>query len=248
MKRLYEKNELTFSLMWIGLYVVLFSAADNLSRDLGTEKVITAPLCLIFVLILAGWIKKSGLCEKYGLQKVKVDYRRYLYFLPLILIASINLWGGLTLKLSVGETILYVVSMMCVGFIEEVIFRGFLFKALCRENLKQAMIISSLTFGIGHIVNLLNGAQMFETLLQICYAVAIGFLFTVIFHRSRSLVPCIITHSAINSLSTFAAGERSTAFYIIAAAILTVVSLTYAAWILKTPAPSALPDGSKARW
>lgn len=246
MKRLYEKNELTFSLMWIALYVVLFSAADSFSRDLGTEKIITAPLCLIFVFILSGWIKRSGLCEKYGLQKVKMDYKKYLYFLPLILIASTNLWGGLALKLSVGESILYVVSMMCVGFIEEVIFRGFLFKALCRENIKRAVIISSITFGIGHIVNLLNGAQVLETLLQICYAVAIGFLFTVIFHRSRSLVPCIITHSVINSLSTFA-GERNTAFYIAVAAMLTVVSLTYAAWILRKTVPDVPPADSKAR-
>ena len=90
---------------------------------------------------------------------------------------SINLWKGVTIKLSVLETALYVLSMLCVGFIEEIIFRGFLFKALCKDNLKLAIVISSVTFGMGHIVNLLNGSDLIPTLLQIAYATAIGFLF-----------------------------------------------------------------------
>ena len=34
MKKLYEKNELTFALMCIGVYVVVFSMADALSAVL----------------------------------------------------------------------------------------------------------------------------------------------------------------------------------------------------------------------
>ncbi len=68
---------------------------------------------------------------------------------------------------------------------EEVIFRGFLFKAICKTNVKQAIIISSVTFGFGHIVNLLNGRDIPETLIQICYAVAIGFLFYNYFYKGK---------------------------------------------------------------
>lgn len=232
MKRFYQKNELTFSLIWIAFYVVLFSIADSFSAELGTDKIITAPLGVMMTVFLLVWIRKNGLSEKYGLHKLKIDYGKYLYFLPLVVIASTNLWGGVALQLSVLETVLYVVSMLCVGFIEEVIFRGFLFKALCIKNVKQAIIISSFTFGIGHIVNLLNGAEVLSTMLQIIYAVAIGFLFTIIFYKSKSLIPCIITHSVINSLSAFA-GERTDLFYIITAAALTIISVVYAMWILK---------------
>lgn len=232
MKRFYQKNELTFSLIWIAFYVVLFSIADSISADLGTDKIITAPLGVMMTVFLLVWIKKNGLSEKYGLHKIKINYGKYLYFLPLVVIASTNLWRGVALQLSVLETVLYVVSMLCVGFIEEVIFRGFLFKALCIKNVKRAIIISSLTFGLGHIVNLLNGAEVLLTMLQITYAVAIGFLFTIIFYKSKSLIPCIITHSAINSLSAFA-GERTDLFYIIVAAALTIISVVYAMWILK---------------
>ncbi len=232
MTRFYQKNELAFSITWIVLYVILLSVADQISADLGTVKIVTAPLCLALTAFLAFWIGRNGLAEKYGLGKVKIDYKKYLYFLPLVLIASTNLWRGVALQMSVLETILYVVSMLCVGFLEEVIFRGFLFKAMCRKNVKSAILVSSITFGIGHIVNLLNGAEVFSTVLQICYASAIGFLFTIIFYRSKSLIPCILTHSAVNSLSAVGI-DRSQTFNMIVAAVLTVVSLAYAVWIEK---------------
>lgn len=232
MKRIYQKNELTFSLIWIALYVVLFSVTDNISAALGTAKLLTAPLGAILAVFLAVWLVQNGLAEKYGLCKIKGKWSDYLFFLPLVLIASTNLWSGFAPRHAPLETFLYVVSMLCVGFLEEVIFRGFLFKALSRENLKQAMLLSSLTFGIGHIVNLLNGAKLWATLLQICYAAAIGFLFTAIFHRSGSLLPCIAAHSVINSLSAFA-GDRSDALMIATAAVLTLLPLAYAVWILR---------------
>ena len=69
--------------------------------------------------------------------------------------------------------------MINVGFIEEVIFRGFLFKMMAKDNLKLAIIVSAVTFGIGHIVNLLNGGDLIPALLQIFYAIALGYLFVI---------------------------------------------------------------------
>lgn len=232
MKRLYEKNSLTFSLILIGFYVLAFSVADSVSSMVGTEKLLTAPLSAAMTAFLLFWLRKNKWMHEFGLGKVAIPFRLYLYFLPLVLLASTNLWGGIALQYSVPEALLYVISMIGVGILEELIFRGFLFKALCKENRKRAVIISSLTFGIGHIINLLNGAQFLPTLLQIIYATAAGFLFTVIFLRSGSLLPCIIAHSTINSLSAFGA-PRSELLDMLAAVFLTVVSVAYALWILK---------------
>lgn len=233
MYRLYKKNELSFSLVWIIAYVVLLSLADSISASLGTLKIITAPVCIIFTLLVLGFIKKHNLLEQYGLCSFKGDLKKYLYFIPLILIISVNLWNGITMNASIAETALFILSMACVGVIEEVIFRGFLFKAMCKDNIKFAVFISSITFGMGHIVNLLNGKDLIPTLLQICYAVAIGFLFTIIFYKGKSLLPCIITHGAVNSLSIFAVNNSSLMCAIITAVILCIVSIAYALWILK---------------
>lgn len=231
MKKLYEKNEITFSLVWIGLYVVMSSIAENISNNIGINKIINAPVTLIMTIIIAVFINKNGLTEKYGLSKININFKKYLYFIPLLVLASTNLWNGVRMNMSVLEAILHVISMLCVGFLEEIIFRGFLFKAMCKSNIKRAIIVSSITFGIGHIVNLLNGADTFSTILQICYAVAIGFLFTIIFLRSGNLWPCIITHGVINSLSAFA-GERSDTFIIFTSIALIIISLAYSAFIL----------------
>ena len=123
-------------------------------------------------------------------------------------------------------------TMAGVGILEELIFRGLLFRAMEKDNRKAAVLVSSLTFGIGHIVNLLNGAPVLDTLLQIIYAVSIGLLFTILFLKTGSLIPCIITHSTVNALSAIA-GPRSSALDLVAALVLTIVPLLYTFWILK---------------
>ncbi len=158
--------------------------------------------------------------------------KKYLFFIPLVILASINLWNGVTLNLTILESILYVISMLCVGFLEEVIFRGLLFKAMCENNVKSAIIVSSVIFGIGHIVNLLNGQDFLPTLLQVFYAMAAGFVFTLIMYYGKSLIPCILCHSILNSLSAFAI-ESNQNFKIFTAIILIVISTIYSLWIIK---------------
>ena len=232
MYRLYKKNVLNFSLAWIIAYVVLLSATDSLSVSLGFEKIITAPGSMVFALLMFGFIKKHNLSEQYGLCSFMGSLKNYLYFIPLGLMISVNLWNGVTMNVSVLETVLFILSMLCVGFIEEVIFRGFLLKAMCKDNIRLAIFVSSIIFGLGHIVNLL------PTLLQICYATAIGFLFTIFFYKGKSLLPCIITHSIFNSIAIFAV-QRTQMFSIITSILFCVISLGYALWILKRAEKSA---------
>lgn len=237
MYRLFKKNELIFSVALIVSYVVFFSVADSFSSLLEIEKVLTAPVSVIWALLLFSFICKHDLKEKYGLCSFQGNLKNYLYFVPLLFIMSTNLWNGVTMNLSVFETVLYILSMICVGFIEEIIFRGFLFKALCKDNVKQAIIISSVTFGMGHITNLLTGKDLAPTILQICYATSIGFLFTIIFYKGKSLLPCIIAHSIVNSSSVFAVKTTSLMFHIISSIVLCVISVGYTLWILKKTMP-----------
>jgi len=235
MKRLYEENRLAFSLIWIGLYVVLLSFADGISESLGVEKAVTAPLCIVMSVFLWVWLKKNDWLEECGLCAFRGNAGKYLYFIPLAAIVSANLWFGVHIQTGITEMLLYIVSMLCVGFLEEVIFRGFLFRSLLKNGETSAILISALTFGIGHIVNLLNGADLLPTLLQIVYASAAGLLFTLLFHRSGSLVPCIAAHSVLNALSIFKA-QAGRGENMITAAALTVIALLYSIWIWKKTA------------
>ena len=144
-------------------------------------------VCLVGIVLS---LKKSAY---YGFTKVQ-NFKKYLYFLPLAVIISVNLWNGFNINNSASEIVFHILTMINIGFIEELIFRGFLFRMMAKSSINSAMIVSAVTFGIGHIVNLVNGAELIPTLMQICYATAIGYLFVIIFHKSKSLVPCIITN------------------------------------------------------
>lgn len=237
----YKKNESWFAVLFIVIYVVGSSVADNLSKSFGIEKSITSLFQLVLSTIIFLFIQKNKLFEYYGLCKSNLSAKKVLYYFPLVIIGSVNLWFGVKMNLSPIETLFFILSMVLVGFLEEIIFRGFLFKALCKDNVKTAIIVSSLTFGIGHIVNLFNGsgAELIPNLCQIGYAIPIGFLFVTLFYRGKSLWPCIITHSVLNSLSVFSNKAMAETYRIPVAIILIVVSLGYMLFLIKrTPKPT----------
>ena len=132
MTKLYRKSEISFAVLWIVAYVVLSSLADQLSADFGVTKSVTAALHLVLSLVLFFWIRKNDLSVKYGFCKSEYSAKRFLFFVPLAIIASASLWNGIGLRHGFPGTLLYVVSMCCVGFLEEVIFRGLLFRAMER--------------------------------------------------------------------------------------------------------------------
>ena len=206
MKKLYVKSEIWFAVTWIIAYVVLASAGDNISAVLGIEKIVTLPVLIALSAILYFFVRKNGLTEKYGLCKPKLPAAKMLFYAPLFILLTANLWYGTAMNLSPLETVLYILSMFCVGFLEEMIFRGLLFQAMVKNGVRAAIIVSSVTFGIGHIVNLINGsgAELLPNLLQVVYAIAIGFAFVMIYCKTKSLLPCILTHSVFNGLSAFA--------------------------------------------
>ena len=183
MKKLYEKNELTFAIVWIVVYCVLQSLANPLNKLIGVEYAVSAAFCVLQTVVLFAFIRKNNLQKRYGLCKSPVPACRFLYYVPLVILASGNLWNGVAVNYSAAETVCRIVCMLCVGFLEEVIFRGFLFKAIAKDNIKSAIVISSVTFGVGHIINLVNGSGMdpLNNLCQIVFAIAVGFMLVPLF-------------------------------------------------------------------
>lgn len=232
MTKLREKSEIWFAVIWIIAYVVIFSVCDSVSEQIGLVKSVTLAACVLLSIIIFAFVKKNGFMEYYGLCKGEYDVKKWLYFIPMIAVSSVNFWFGVQMNMSVLESIFYAASMIFVGFLEEVIFRGFLFKAISKDNMKSAIIVSSLTFGMGHIVNLLNGSAFLPTMMQIIYASTIGFMLVMFFVKSGSILPCIIFHAVFNSTSTFAT-DKSNAVGIIICVIITAISFGYGLYLMK---------------
>lgn len=235
MKKLYEKSELTFALVWIVIYCVLQPIGNLLSQKIGLEYSANAILCVLQAIILFSFIQKNNYLKRYGLCKSSLPARYFLYYVPLIILATGNLWFGIAINDSIAIIIYRIIFMLYVGFIEEIIFRGFLFKAMEKKNVKSAIIVSSLTFGIGHLLNLFTGMNLINNLCQIIFAIAVGFLFVTIFYRSGTLLPCIIVHSTINILDSFAnVSEITIEKQIAYCLILTLITIIYTLFLTKT--------------
>jgi len=231
-KKLFEKTKLGFALVWIGIYCVGMSVFDEISRRIGVESSASAVFALAAGLFLYFWLKRQGKLEQFGLCKPTAPAKAFLFYIPLIVITLQNVWGGVAMHYDAVGTVCFIVKMLCVGFLEELIFRGFLFRAMCRSSVRWAVVVSSVTFGLGHILNLVNGSGMgvAENLVQIVCAVLIGFLYVIMFWRGGSLWPCIISHGVLNSLSAFSATGES----MVRIVILCVLVVAYAVVLMKT--------------
>ena len=234
MRRLYQKSELWFALAWIIAYCTFASIGDELSEVVGTSKIITVPVLVILSIMLLGFLKRNRLFDKYGLCKSEIPASKMLYYIPVVVLLTANLWYGFHLNATPAEIVLYILAMFCVGFLEEMIFRGLLFHAMLKDGVKSAVIVSSITFGIGHIVNLFNGsgAELLPNLLQVIYAMAAGFMFVMIYYRTRSLIPCIVTHGVFNALSIFSNEAGMTdQRQIISCVLITIIAGGYALYL-----------------
>ncbi|MCR4692194.1 MAG: CPBP family intramembrane metalloprotease [Lachnospiraceae bacterium] len=252
MKKIYEKNEVTFAILSIVIYVVGTSAAEALAETMGIVKLPAMVFHVAFTVLLLLWLKKNALFEKYGLMLPEYKPVRAWFYIPLMLIGLSSIFFGVTLKYSVPETVFYIVSMLCVGFLEEVIFRGFLFVGMAKQNRRVAIIVSSITFGIGHIVNLLNGQDLLETLLQIVFAVAVGFMLVILFYKGKSLLPCIIFHGINNAVSAISDENASLRFFgtvekelWITVSIAIVIAVVYSIAMWKSLGSVSGKNGSK---
>ena len=254
MTKLYRKSELWFALAWIGVYVIGMNIAlqfadgfDNLAGKTVEQLLVPVGIGLLLAVVATVWIVRSGLTKHFGLCAFRGDWRGFLFFLPLLLVSLTNFTNGVALEAALILTVLMALNKALAGYVEEIIFRGFLFRAMARENLTRAIIVSAVTFGAGHIVNLANTEDVLSVLLQVGYAIAIGFLYTVIVWKGGSLWPCIISHMLVNASSSFSAqrgpftrlteaifGQATPEMVqTFSAVLLIVVSGAYTLWIWK---------------
>lgn len=240
MKQIYGKSELGFALLCIAAYCVLQSAANLLDPLFGVPYLASAAACAAQAAVLWRFVRKNGLSQQFGLCRPAVPARRLMYYLPLLVLMTNNFWNGAASPPPLSQTGCYILCMLCVGFVEELLFRGLLFRALARQHPNTAVALSSITFGLGHLLNLVNGSgqTVAATLLQVVMAAAVGLLFVVLFDRSGSLLPCIAAHAFINISTIFASGTGLTLTRRAAMqAVMIVLAAGYACILAKTLPP-----------
>jgi len=232
MSKLMESRPVMHAILWIVLYIVLVNVGDALSETTGIPYM-TGALLLFLSAVLLTYLWKNQRLRYYGFCKVSgQDIRRVLLYLPLIVLALIQLFVGVPETMPVPDVLNAFVLMTGTGFIEEVVFRGFLYQSIAqRRGVVAAILISGVTFGLGHIVNLLRGYTSVMQTEQIITAVVIGIALAMLVAITRSIVPGILFHIAFNVIGTVTdtSGDAQTYAFI---AILTVSAL-YAIYLIR---------------
>lgn len=229
MRKFYEKREVLFAVLWIVAYCVVMTPLKG-QFGYGSPWMLLA--LAAFAAGMTALVKKWKLEGKYGLAGWPKDTKRYLYFIPMWALATGNLWDGFAPSYQGMTLLIATLSMLLVGYVEEMLFRGFLFKAMLGNGKAIVVIIvSALTFGIGHIVNLFAGQASLETAVQILFAISWGFILTMVCYRSGSLIPCVVAHAMIDVFSLYGADNVLADWICFAATI--VVAVFYCVYLGK---------------
>ena len=235
MRKLYETKPVLFAVLWIVLYCVVMAPIrgrfgdDSVQMLLGLTAISTGLLL---------FINANKLQGELGFDRWIQNGRKILWLLPLWILSTGNLWSGLGLRYAGVNAVMATLSFLLVGFAEETIVRGFLFNGMRRTgSLTAAVIVSAVTFGMGHLVNLLAGQATLDTLLQMIFAVAWGFLLTYAYLKGGSLLACILIHGVIDAASVFSRDNVVGDTVFMVATILTAI--IYCLYLSKQPTPEA---------
>lgn len=219
---------------WMGIYTGFLILAGRLSTMTDHTELIHAVGEIIFITVVLTVLKKKRKLFYYGIRSLReLNYSKLLYCMPMVLLCTVNLWLGISVKDEPARVMLECIWMACVGFSEELLFRSFLIRAVSRKNERIAILLSGCIFGIVHLFNLIGGADAGETLIQVLYACSLGLMFAMFFVRTGNIIPCMITHSLIDITSVFGNPATPTAQDEAVYAVMIVIPLLYAWYVWK---------------
>jgi membrane protease YdiL (CAAX protease family) len=162
---------------------------------------------------------------------IPVENKKVLFYIPLFLIEIFPIiFGNYNNEMTILQYFILLFFTIAVGINEEIYFRGIALKILNKRGIKKAIIVSSIIFGILHIVNLFNGKDVLYIVFQICFALLVGFVLSEVVIITKSLIIVIIWHFLHDFLALIT-GDSLGKEDLIILAIQIVIMLVYAIFI-----------------
>ena len=191
-------------LLWFVLYQLLeFAINYPVSILISDYNAITGPIGMVLsVVIMMGVYKLWFRPEFEGMLKGDLPLGFLLGLIELIYVVvtfAVSMMFGYELNIKPLTSVI-IFSSLGAGLGEEFIFRGVLISTLMRQwkdqnKFRSAALVSGIVFGLIHVTNVFAGADPLRTLLQVIGAVGIGVIFTAVYLRSGSILPCMFYHT-----------------------------------------------------
>jgi membrane protease YdiL (CAAX protease family) len=233
-----KRRVLPISIFYAFLIMVFPVAAGTISTIMETGETQTILIQAGFTFLSAAvgialMAKSSYSLKEYGFtgmtRQAKVNAA---WFLPLLAVEAFSFLPGFRENVTTVYFLAVVLFTLLVGINEEVYFRGLILKRLGEKGIRYAAIVSSVLFGVVHLVNVVGGANLIYTGLQIVFAALFGFVCAELVILTKSLIPVILWHF-IHDCIGFVTVEEITTPALISVIIQTVLMLAYSVYLWK---------------
>ncbi|MBQ4262262.1 MAG: CPBP family intramembrane metalloprotease [Ruminococcus sp.] len=158
--------------------------------------------------------------------------KRVFFYIPLIVIAISHFMCGIDTNKGASFIFANLIFTLAIGFAEEIYFRGIICRIWIDESVKKAVVVSSTLFAICHLMNVMGGAGITETILQICFAFLYGIVISFVFIIGKSIWSCIAVHT-LHDFCSFISIDGSSQMNVILGVIQFVILLCYAIYLSK---------------
>ena len=254
------------SILWLVLYQLLEYAVNlPISGMISGYDPMTGPIGLVVsTAIMMGVYKWWFRPEFEGMLKgsLPLGFLLGLTELAYLLISfAISILSGYELSIKpLTGGILFISLVAGIG--EEFIFRGVLVSTLMRQwkdqnKFRTAALVSGIVFGLAHATNVLAGADPLRTLLQVIGSVSVGIIFSAVYLRSGSLLPCMFYHT-VHDIIAIAGESEVTESGIITGSrigwtdgvdlVLSIVLAAIAFWMLRAAKHEEMQELWNRKW
>lgn len=233
-----EQAKRVWSTVFTAFTLVFFyfiAGAVVVTQNLEGSRAYFVQGCFIWIaaliMIITSLLKSHSL-QGIGFKKLKKgSVRDAYYYIPLLAIALSGLVGGIDFTKGLPLIISSLFVTVAVGFSEEIYCRGIICRNWNTKSPLAAIIVSSVVFGLCHLVNICGGASVGATLLQVVFAFFYGIVMAIIYLRSGSIIPCIMIHF-LHDFCSFISVDINPSYEIYVNIFQAVIIVVYAVLLL----------------
>ncbi len=158
------------------------------------------------LVIVVAWIVSSMHWWRHVGYHQPRSARAILLFLPAFIPVLGNMIFGVRVR-ALPAVLAFFLLSAAVGFVEETAFRGLILQAFRPRSAWAAVLVSAGLFGFAHSINLLAGSNGWYVLVQVGYALAIGYGFAAMAIRGGVIWPLVVAHALTDFAAFINSGE-----------------------------------------
>jgi uncharacterized protein len=157
-----------------------------------------------------GWWRHAGFTP------VREWSNLHLYWLPVLLVLVVLVFGAMRYGASPGWLALTVPGALATGYLEELVIRGIILLVLLRawrhrpRGVLAAVLVSSLVFGLAHYANLVDpDPRPLTVTAQVLTTTLVGIGLGALVVRTNTLWPAVVVHWLNNAAVQALPGPRA---------------------------------------